>query len=196
LNNDVEVLDADWLEELVRWAERPEIGAVGAKLLFPNGTIQHAGIVIGLTGHAGHVFAGSSEGACGPFGSPNWYRNPLAVTGACMMVRRSAFNEVGGFDEEYELAFSDVALCLHLVNRGYRNVYTPFARLLHHEGASRTQGAPARDMLRGFREMEAVISRGDPSFNPNLSLSTRDPSVTTRHEGIPAEHLRRLLGLN
>ncbi|HEX9013928.1 MAG TPA: glycosyltransferase family 2 protein, partial [Anaerolineaceae bacterium] len=134
LNNDVEVIDPDWLEELVRWASRPEIGIVGGKLLHPDGTIQHAGIIIGMEGHASHVFAGQKEGATGPFGSTEWYRDYSAVTGACMAMRRQVFEEIGGFDEGYQLAFSDVEICQRAIQHGYRVMYTPFARLIHHEG--------------------------------------------------------------
>ncbi|MFV2044726.1 MAG: glycosyltransferase family 2 protein, partial [Anaerolineales bacterium] len=108
LNDDVEIIEDGWLEEMARWAERPEIGVVGAKLLYPDLTIQHTGVILGMGGHAGHVFWGEREGIIGPLGSTEWYRNYMAVTGACMMISRRIFNEVGGFDERYQLAFGDV----------------------------------------------------------------------------------------
>ncbi len=169
LNDDVEIIEQNWLVDMVRWSERNEIGAVGAKLLFSDGTIQHAGIVVGLGGHAGHVFRGAREGETGPFGSVEWYRNYLAVTGACMMVPRSVFQEVGGFNEEYQLAFGDVDLCLRIVERGYRVLYTPFARLLHHESVSRGRYIPTHDLVKGFIDLEPLLLEGDPYYNPNLS---------------------------
>jgi GT2 family glycosyltransferase len=137
LNNDTEALNQDWLEEMVRWAGRREIGAVGAKLLYPDGTIQHAGIVVGLRGLAHHIYRQAAETHVDIFGSVDWYRNYLAVTGACLMVRRQVFDEVGGFDERYRIAYSDIEMCLRIHARGYRIVYTPFARLRHDEGATR-----------------------------------------------------------
>ncbi len=107
LNNDIEVIHADWLDELVRWAQRPEVGIVGAKLLYPDRSIQHAGVVFGL-GLVGHIFARARGGEIGLFGSPESYRNYLAVTGACQMMRREVFRQLGGFDERFRLSFSDV----------------------------------------------------------------------------------------
>ncbi len=169
LNDDVEIIEEGWLEEMVRWSQRDEIGAVGAKLLFTDRTIQHAGIVVGMGGHAGHVFRGAREGETGPFGSVEWYRNYLAVTGACMMVPRSVFQEVGGFNEDYQLAFGDVDLCLRLVERGYRVLYTPFARLMHHESVSRGRYIPTGDLIKAYTDLFPLLSEGDPYFNIRTS---------------------------
>ncbi len=128
LNNDIEVIEPDWMEELVRWAQRPGIGVVGAKLLYPDRLIQHAGVVFGL-GLVGHIFARAADGSTGVFGSTDWYRNYLAVTGACQMMSREVFQRVGGFDERLRLSFSDVILCMEARKAGYRTVYTPHARL-------------------------------------------------------------------
>jgi|GEM_PF-1338989 len=196
LNNDIEVLEADWLEELVRWAERPEIGAVGAKLLFPDGRIQHAGVVLGMEGHAGHVFWGAPEGTTGPFGSTDWYRNYLAVTGACLMVRRDVFDRAGGFDEGYQIVFSDVELCIRLVAAGYRTLYTPFARLRHHEGASRGKQVLLHDMLRVYDHLADLVAAGDPFFSPNLSLVAVVPRPVGRGEGAAIDNLRRAITAN
>lgn len=193
LNNDTEILECDWLEEMVRWAQRPGVGAVGAKLLFPDGTIQHAGVVVGM-GLADHVFSRAPEAEFGPFGSTYWYRNYLAVTGACVMMRRDVFDAIGGFDERYELVFSDVDLCLRAVAHGYRNVYTPFARLRHHESASRERTNPIWDNLRGYEALHAFVEGADPYYNPNLSRSARIPRVETRDEEYVVK-LRRHLGL-
>jgi O-antigen biosynthesis protein len=190
LNNDVEALEAGWLTELVRWAERPEVGAVGARLLFPRGRIQHAGVVIGMGGLAAHVFAGGWDGLVGPFGSPDWYRNYLAVTGACVMMRREVFAEVGGFDEGYELAFSDVEICLRLVEQGYRVLCTPFARLRHHEGGTRRRHTPEADILRAYARMGHIVAGGDPYFNPHLSYRAAIPRLAHRAERPPEEVMK------
>lgn len=194
LNNDIEVLAPDWLEELVRWAERPDIGIVGTKLLYPDGKIQHAGVVLGMEGHASHIFWGVREHYSGIFGSSDWYRNYLALTGACMMMRRAVFDEVGGFDELYQLAFSDIEICLRVVQAGYRNLYTPYARLCHHEGASRGQHIPVTDMMRGYEQMQAIVAAGDPYYNLNLSYSSRIPRLSRLGEESRIARLKRLCG--
>ena len=195
LNNDIEILDPEWLEELVRWAERPEIGVVGTKLLYPDGRIQHAGVIVGMEGHASHIFWGVHERSGGPFGSSEWYRDYMAVTGACMMMRRALFEEVGRFDEEYELAFSDIELCLRAIEAGYRNVYTPFAPLRHHEGGSRGQYIPVDDLLRAYNHMHTLVARGDPFFNQNLSYASRVPHLSRADEQPREARLRHLCGI-
>ena len=182
LNNDTEVVDPDWLQELAQFAGLPEVGVVGGCLLYPRSPsgpagIQHAGIVVGLQGHAGHVFQGQSLEVNGVFGPPTWYRNYLAVTGACLCVRKEVFAQVGGFDEAYQLAFSDVALGLRVSRAGYRNVYNPFARLLHYEGRSRGRFIPPADIERASQELKAVIARGDPYYNPGLSRLVSTPTL-------------------
>jgi len=195
LNNDIEILEPDWLEELVRWAERPDIGVVGAKLLYADGRIQHAGVVVGMEGHASHIFWGVREQYSGIFGSSDWYRDYMAITGACMMMRRSLFEEVGRFDEEYELAFSDIEICLRAIEAGYRNVYTPFARLRHHEGGSRGQHIPVDDILRAYDHMHTLVAQGDPFFNPNLSYASRVPQLSRADEQTREARLRHLCGI-
>lgn len=182
LNNDIEIMKSDWLEELVRWAEIPEVGVVGAKLLYPDGKIQHAGIVIGMLGHANHIYYGSKNHETSLFGSLNWYRNYMAVTGACMMMRRSVFEEIGGFDENYLLAFSDVEICLRIIEHGYRIVYTPFAELLHYEGKSRKSHVPVDDMKLALEHMKDIIRNGDPYYNSNLSYSSYCPALAASTE--------------
>lgn len=174
LNNDVEILEPDWLEEMLRWSQRREVGAVGAKLLYPEGTIQHAGIVLGL----GHLFAGAPENYSDSlFGGPNIYRNFLAVTGACLMTRREVFEQVRGFDEGYTIALNDVNLCLRIANAGYRIVYTPFARLRHEEGATRANYVPRKDRVLIRQRMGADIEACDPFFNPNLDPGAQIPRL-------------------
>jgi GT2 family glycosyltransferase len=182
LNDDIEVIEEDWLVEMVRWSERDEIGVVGAKLLFPDGSIQQAGVVVGMGGHAGHIFRGAREGENGPFGSVEWYRNYLAVTGACMMIPKLVFEEVGGFKEDYKLAFSDVDLCLRITKRGYRVLYTPFARLTHHESLSRGRYIPTGDLIKAYNDFIPHLSEGDPYYNPNLSYRYTIPRLTLSPE--------------
>ena len=196
LNNDTEVLEPDWLEEMIRWTERPEIGVVGAKLLHPTGKIQHSGVIIGMEGHASHVFWGSLEKQSGPFGSVDWYRDYMAVTGACMMVRRSTFEEVGGFDEGYSLAFSDVEFCLRIRGRGFRVLYNPYVRLRHYEGQSRGDFIPVGDLRRGYEHMHALVETGDPYYNPNLSYNHRIPAILMPWEESRTDRLNRIVRMH
>lgn len=193
LNNDTEVLDADWLAELAGWAARPQIGAVGAKLLRPNGLIQHAGIVMGLTGHGSHVFEDLPEDTYTIFGSTEWVRNHAAVTGACMMISAELFHGLSGFDENYRIAYSDIELCLRAEEAGYRTVYTPFARLLHHEGGSRGSYVPPSDVLRASAQMLPRIRQDDRYYNSNLSLHHRIPSLGRPDEPEPAQTIVQIM---
>ena len=177
----------------MRWAEQPNIGIVGAKLLFPDGAIQHAGIVVGMEGHGSHVYAKAREGYQGPFGSVDWYRNCSAVTAACMMMRREVFNNIGGFDEHYELVFSDIEICQRAIKDGYRILYTPFARLIHHEGLTRHQHIPSHDIRVGYEHLKKIIEQGDPFYNPNLSYSIRMPTLKRPDEESPIERLNNIL---
>jgi GT2 family glycosyltransferase len=189
LNNDVEILESGWLKEMVRWAQQPGVGMVGAKLLYPDGQIQHAGIVLGLTGHAGHVYSGKPALPAGLFVSPDAYRNVSAVTGACMLVRKDLFQSLGGFEEQLGLVFNDVDLGLRVHQSGYRIVYTPAAVLLHHEGRSRARYIPREDIRLGAARLSKEIAAGDAYYNPNLSLAVNWPTLRRRGEP-PA--LRRL----
>jgi GT2 family glycosyltransferase len=169
LNDDVEVQTPDWIEALLELAQQPEIGAVGAKLMFPTGHIQHAGVVI-LEGNPGHVFYDAVGHHRGYFCSNLVNRNYLGVTGACLMVRRPVFEQVGGMDETLPLNFNDVDFCLKIHQAGYRNVFTPFAQLLHHESASRQRGLhPGElDTLRERWLPYLEQFGGDPYYNINL----------------------------
>jgi glycosyltransferase involved in cell wall biosynthesis len=193
LNNDTEALDPEWLDELVGWAERPEIGIVGARLTRPDHTIQHAGLVIGLAGHGSHVFDGGAENQCGPFGSSEWYRDYQAVTGACLAIRRQVFAQLGGFDEVYRVGYGDIDLCLRVIDAGYRVVYNPFARLLHHEGATRGLTQPPSDVLRASVRMYHRIQSGDPFFSSNLSHYQRVPTIIHEHEPPISELILRIM---
>ncbi|HKC61617.1 MAG TPA: glycosyltransferase family 2 protein [Myxococcales bacterium] len=178
LNNDVEALAPGWLDALLAFASRPEIGMAGGLLLYPDGTVQHAGVVVGLTGYAGHVFAGRRPDEITPFGRADRIRDCTAVTGACMMMRREVFDQLGGFDESFILCGSDVEICLRARARGLRVVMTPHARLLHHEAKTRGTEIPRSDFQRSFAAYEPYLRGGDPYFNPNLSL--KDPAVMLR----------------
>jgi GT2 family glycosyltransferase len=173
LNNDMEVIRPDWLRALVEYAQFPETGAVGAKLLYTDGTIQHAGVVLGLGGLAQHGFRLASRDSLGAPRLADLQRDCSVVTGACMMVPRRVFEEVGGFDEGMRIVLNDVDLCLRIRERKYRIVYTPHALLYHHEGASRGKTHPAADEQRFLERWSAEVSRVDPFYNPNLS-DTRD----------------------
>lgn len=178
LNNDVEALAPGWLDALLAFASRPEIGMAGGLLLYPDGTVQHAGVVLGLTGYAGHVFAGRRPDEATPFGRADRIRNCTAVTGACMLMRREVFDELGGFDERFILCGSDVEICLRARARGLRVVMTPHARLLHHEAKTRGTEIPRSDFQRSFVAYEPYLKGGDPYYNPNLSL--KDPRLALR----------------
>lgn len=193
LNNDTEVIASDWLDELALWAERPEIGAVGAKLVRPDGTIQHAGVIVGLTGFAGHVFEHSREGRFGVYGLTEWYRNYLAVTGACLMVRREVFEQVGGWNEEFLLCGNDVEFCFRVKAAGYRIVYNPFAKLSHVEAATRKTGIPFQDFQISFNHYAPVLEAGDPYYNANLSYWSSEPSLRKRGEPLPLDFAKDFL---
>ena len=177
LNNDVDVINPDWLDEMVALAVLPEVGAVGAKLLYPDDRVQHAGVLLGPGGVAGHYFHLVDGDDFGYFGRAVMTSSVAAVTAACLVVRRSVFDEVGGFDaENLPVAFNDVDLCLKIGEAGYRNVWTPHARLYHHESISRGSDQVG-DRLAAFnREVEFMLQKwdgllaADPFYNPNLHL--------------------------
>ena len=189
LNNDIEIIEEDWLEELVRWAQRPHVGVVGAKLLYPDRTIQHAGVVFGL-GLVGHIFARAREGEIGLFGSAESYRNYLAVTGACQMIRRDVFRQLGGFDERFRLSFSDVVLCLEAWKAGYRVVYTPYARLVHHESYTRKREDSPEDLERLVRYVQDSHLVEDPYFHPELDTTSSIPALRTPFHPGPRQVIR------
>jgi glycosyltransferase involved in cell wall biosynthesis len=191
-----------WLGELVGQAQRKKVGAVGAKLLFPNGTIQHSGVVLGVTGFAAHPFWGlPAHAAHTPFGHPDWARNYLAVTSACVMMRRDVFEKVGKFDEQFQVCGSDVDICLRLGDLGLRTVYTPHAELLHHESVTRRQDdIPERDFWLSFARYRRWLRDGDPYYNRNLTLHGSDcglrADVATGEElalAILGQHAQRSL---
>jgi glycosyltransferase involved in cell wall biosynthesis len=179
LNNDVDVLSSSWLREMVSQAVRPEVGAVGAKLLYPDGRIQHAGVVLGVGHGAGHFFHRSSGNELGHFGFLALTRRVSAVSAACMAVRRSIYLELGGMDEvNLPVAFNDVDLCLRIGERGYAVVWTPHAELRHLESATRASDHRGESSARLERDSAYLRQRwgpalkSDPYYNPNCSLLT------------------------
>lgn len=181
LNNDTEVITSNWLVQLNGYAELPDVGVVGALLLFPDGTIQHSGVVVGMGGWADHVFHAQAPdhfNGANPYVSPVLTRNALAVTGACMAVTRAKFEALGGFDERFIICGSDVELCLKAHRQGLYNVMCAQARLVHHESKTRGREVPAVDFEMSALAYEPYRTQSvDPFFNPNLSLSERKPSL-------------------
>lgn len=177
LNNDTEVIADEWLTAMIEHAQRPHVGAVGAKLLYPDRTIQHAGLVLGLRGVAGYACGNLPEEFAGYFGLPQIIRNCGAVTAACMMMRKSVFAEVGGFDENIKVAYNDVDLCLRIREKGYVIVYTPYAVLYHLESATRKKLHPLSDEEYVRKRWGSVLQAKDPYYNPHLSLERPDFSL-------------------
>jgi GT2 family glycosyltransferase len=177
LNNDIEVMADDWLRELVSHAVRPDVGAVGAKLLYTDGTLQHGGVITGVGGAADHYRLGVAREDTGYFGSLAMVREVAAATGACLALRRSVFEAVGGLDEaNLAVAFNDVDFCLRIRAAGWRILWTPFAELYHLESASRGQDLTAEKAQRFARELGYLrrhwgkVLMRDPFYNPNLEL--------------------------
>ena len=184
LNNDTEIVNADCLEELLSYCMREDVGAIGARLYYEDGTIQHAGVIVGLGGIAGHAFVGFPHDALGYFGRIQMAQDLSAVTAACMLVKRSVFEEVEGFDEAYAVAFNDVDLCMKIRKAGYLIVYNPYAELNHYESKSRGYEDTEEKVQRFNSEIALFKSRwgdfleqGDPYYNPNLTLGRNDFSL-------------------
>jgi GT2 family glycosyltransferase len=175
MNNDIEILTPDWLEEMVSFAVRPEIGCVGARLWYPDGRLQHAGCVLGVGGIAGHAHKMLPRGYAGYFARAIMHQSLSVVTAACLLVRRDVFEQVGGLDEQLAIAFNDVDFCLRVRAAGYRNVWTPYAEMVHHESASRGEDDTRAKLARFAGEIAFMQQRwgdqlqADPAYNPNLS---------------------------
>ena len=184
LNNDLEVINGDWLEEMAAQAARPGIGCVGAMLYYPNDTVQHAGVVLGVGGVAAHAFRDLERGREGRFNRARLVQNYSAVTAACLVIRKAVYEQVGGLDEtELAVAFNDIDFCLKVRAAGYHNLWTPFAELYHHESASRGADDTEAKQERFRRETETMLARwgpelaADPAYNPNLTLELTDFSL-------------------
>lgn len=177
VNNDIETIHADWLDEMVSQVVRPEIGAVGAMLYYPNDTIQHAGVVLGVGGIAAHVYCGAPRGSGGQMSRALLAQAMSVVTAACLLIRREVFEQVGGLDERLKVAFNDVDFCLRVREAGYTNLWTPYAELYHHESASRGYEDTPEKKHRFEGEVQFMFERWgkvlseDPAYNPNLTLT-------------------------
>jgi O-antigen biosynthesis protein len=197
VNNDIEVINDDWLSEMVRHVLRPDIGAVGAKLLYSDESLQHAGVILGIGGVANHSHKFYQRDVWGYFGRAKLQQEFSAVTAACFLVRKSVFNQVGGLDERnLTIAFNDVDFCIKVRESGLRNIYTPYAMLYHHESISRGQEDSPEKQARFASEVSFMqkkwggILRNDPFYNPNLTNEHEDFSLASHkveslHHGYP-----------
>lgn len=181
INNDIEVISPEWLAEMVSIAMQPGVGAVGAKLWYPNDTLQHGGVVLGVGGVANHSHKNLPRGRRGYFGRADLIQSFSAVTAACLVVRKDRYEAVGGLDEtNLKVAFNDVDFCLRLRELGLRNVWTPYAELYHHESATRGEDVDPEKRARFVAEVDYMMQRWgdelvrDPAYNPNLTILHED----------------------
>ncbi|HIE82667.1 MAG TPA: glycosyltransferase, partial [Dehalococcoidia bacterium] len=190
INSDVELISWNWAEALMAHTQRPEVGVVGGKLYFPDNTIQHAGIVVGINGYAGHAHKGRHCNDDGYFHRANLIQNISAVTGAFMMFRKTLFEQMDGFDESYPVACNDIDFCLRVREHGFLNIFTPYAEAYHHESSTRgyedsmsTRERFNREVGRFRTRHKQIIESGDPYYNVNLSLLSEDFEIrdTLRH---------------
>jgi tetratricopeptide (TPR) repeat protein len=183
LNNDIEIITADWIEALVEQAQRPATGAVGGLLLYPDDTVQHAGVVLGVGGVASHGHKHFAADAQGYFSQIVSINNYSALTAACLICRRELFEQVGGFDESLAVAYNDVDLCLKIQQLGYRNLYLPHVQLYHHESKSRGAEDTVEKQQRFKLEQDLIQKRWrkelqrDPCYSPHLTLEREDYSL-------------------
>lgn len=184
LNNDIIVITPDWLQEMLMFAQRDDVGAVGAMLYYPDDTIQHAGVIVGLGGVAGHSHKNFRRGEVGFMYRAAIAQNLSAVTAACMMIPRHVYQQMNGLDELFEVAFNDVDLCMRIRKAGYLIVFTPYAELYHFESKSRGLENTAEkrkrfqnEVLRFKEKWKYELEAGDPYYNPNLTLDSEDFSV-------------------
>ena len=184
LNNDVEIINGSCLEEMLMFAQRKDVGAVGAKLYYSDDTVQHAGVILGLGGTAGHAHKHFGRSHPGYMARASIAQNLSACTAACLMMRRDVFDEVGGLDESFEVAFNDVDLCMKIRKKGYFVVFTPYAELYHYESKSRGHDSTPEKLERFRGEIDRFkekwqkqLDDGDPYYNPNLTLTRDDFSL-------------------
>ncbi|MEO1672361.1 MAG: glycosyltransferase family 2 protein, partial [Cyanobacteria bacterium J06631_2] len=183
LNNDTEVISPGWIGAMVEQVQRQSIGAVGGLLLYPDNTVQHAGVVLGIGGVAGHSHRNFSASTTGYFSQIISTNNYSAVTAACLMCRRQVFEEVGGFETDLAIAFNDVDFCLKIASHGYHNIYLPHVVLYHYESKTRgyedTVEKQARfaEEIQYMRQKWSKICDRDPHYNPHLSLKHEDFSL-------------------
>lgn len=181
LNNDIEVISEDWLQEMLMFAQRADVGVVGAMLYYPDDTIQHAGVVVGIGGVAGHSHKNFPRGSYGYMSRGAIAQNYSAVTFACVMMPKKVFQQVGGIDGKFEVAFNDVDMCLRIREKGYLVVFTPYAELYHYESKSRGDEDTPEKVKRFNSEIDRfksrwgqVLEKGDPYYNPHLTLHYED----------------------
>jgi GT2 family glycosyltransferase len=184
LNNDIEIIHTDWLYNMVAYAQLKNVGAVGAKLLYPDDTIQHAGVIIGLGGVAGHAFVNQHKDDPGYFNYIQSVSNYSAVTAACLMCRKEVFLEINGMEEELAVEYNDVDLCLKMIVKGYHNVYLPHVELYHFESVSRGHPHLSKESYERHIKEIGIFSKkwgkyikNDPCYNPNLNLGVHDFSM-------------------
>ena len=185
LNNDIEIITPEWIETMLEHAQRDNVGCVGAKLYYPNDTVQHAGIIIGLGGYAGHSHKMYPRDNPGYFNRLNVIQNVSAVTAACLMIKKEKYTAVNGMDEvNFKVAYNDVDFCLRIRDRGYVNIFTPYAEMYHHESITRGYETTPEKIARFKVEKNnlgerhnALIKNGDPYYNPNLTLDIEDFSL-------------------
>lgn len=180
LNNDIEIRQVDWFKCLFEAFIEPAIGIVGAMLLYPNTTIQHAGVVLDPNRLISHVFCHQHGTPSTPHGATHWQRNYLAVTGACQLFRKQLFDQLGGYDENFGLTFSDVDFCLRAIQQGYRVVFEPSVELIHRESSTRSDENPYSDILLACRKFEEILLAGDPFFSKRLT-NPFNPRLRTYH---------------
>jgi GT2 family glycosyltransferase len=182
------VVTPEWIEAMLEHSQREEIGCVGAKLYYPDDTIQHAGIIIGLGGYAGHSHKMYPRDNPGYFNRLNIIQNLSAVTAACLMVKKRIYEEVNGMDEiKFKIAYNDVDFCLRILEKGYLNIFTPFAEMYHHESISRGYETTIEKKVR-FNEEKRLLKKqhtkllteGDPYYNPNLTHDKEDFSLCVK----------------
>jgi GT2 family glycosyltransferase len=188
LNNDIEIITPEWLDEMVSVALRPCVGCVGARLWYPDGKLQHGGVVLGIGGVAGHAHKYLRRGEVGYFGRAVSLQAFSCVTGAALLVKKSIYEEVGGLDEGLPVAFNDVDFCLRVMQAGYRNVWTPYAEMYHYESASRGHEDDSEKIKRFHNEIHFMSNRwgdmllNDPYYSPNLTRVHEDFSYANMSE--------------
>ena len=189
LNNDIEVISPGWMSEMLGYCQREDVGIVGAKLYYSDDTVQHAGVVVGVGGFAGHVLTRFRKGETGYFGRLVTIQDTSAVTAACLMIKKSIYQLIGGFDEEFVVALNDIDLCLKVRALGQLVVFNPYAELYHYESKSRgfedtpEKKARFKKEIKRFREKWGeILSKGDPYYNPNLTLGRGDCSIRSGYE--------------
>ena len=183
MNNDIEVMDAGWLRQMVSSLLQPGVGIVGCRLYYPDGTLQHAGVVVGLGGTAGHIFRGQKRDDAHYMHRPMLRQEYSAVTAACLVTRKEVYEQLGGLDTDFAVAFNDIDYCLRARKHGWKVVYDPHAEMVHHESASRGRDRTPEQKARLSSEKARLINRHadfiahDPAYNPNLTIEHEDASL-------------------